>query len=46
MLQALVFALKMLRFYRLLSTRLAMRCPQTYTLPGFSRNSQVQIADS
>jgi len=40
--EPLVFTREVLRFYRLLSARLAMRCPQTYTLPGFSTNSQDQ----
>jgi hypothetical protein len=43
--QAVVFTLEVLRSYQLPSARLAMRWPQTYTLPGFSTNSQVQITD-
>jgi hypothetical protein len=39
--QPLVLTLEVLRFYRLLSARLAMRCPQTSTLPGFSTSIQV-----
>jgi hypothetical protein len=44
--QTVDFPLQLLRFHRLPWRQLAMRCPQTSTLPGFSANSQVQIADS
>ena len=40
--QTLVFTLQVLRFYLLYPARLSMRCPQTYTLPGFSSNIQAQ----
>jgi hypothetical protein len=43
--QALVFTFQLSRFCRLQSAMLAVRCPQTSTLPGFSTNSQVQTTD-
>lgn len=41
--EALIFALQMLRLFWPNPARPAMRCPQTYTLPGFSANIQVQV---